>query len=192
MKQIKIILFFFLLSTFSYAQVDSVYYGAQHPNHNAKEKKERNDAWKEKFVWGGNLQAWIGNPTFILLTPTIGFIPFENFHVGVGGIYNYTSYRSSYGNYSQSIYGAHSYARYIIGESYFLQVQYDRLLQPNLFSPEPKDKVWVDYLFFGGGFTQSISDKVALNTSIMYNVNHNLLSIYPSRLLIQFGITGRF
>ena len=105
MKLIRIIVFLFFYCSFANAQVDSVYYGAEHPSKKTKQRKERNNAWKEKLIWGGNVQAWIGNPTFILLTPTIGFIPFEKFNIGIGGIYNYTSYSCSYGKYSQSIFG---------------------------------------------------------------------------------------
>jgi hypothetical protein len=179
------------ISLFSFGQTDKVYYGVP------EIKKERpdeagNDAWKDRLIWGGNLQAWLGNPTFILLTPTIGFIPLENFNVGVGAVYNYISYNSYYGKYTQSIFGGHTYARYIIQDSYFLQVQYDKLRQPDLFSSEPNAKRWIDYVLVGGGFRQSISDKLALNTSVMYNVTPNPLSIYPSRVIIQFGITGNF
>ena len=175
----------------SHAQVDSVYYGTQHPTRKPP-KEPKNDAWKDKLVWGGNLQAWIGNPTFVLLCPTIGYVPFKNFNVGVGGIYNFVSYNTYYGSYSQSIFGGHSYARYVIGESYFVQVQYDKLRQPDIYSPEPNDKTWVDYVLVGGGFRQEISDKVALSTSIMYNLNASRHSIYPSRIIIQFGIAGSF
>ena len=192
MKLFRIIIFLILCTPAVTAQVDSVYYGTQHPTQK-KAKEPKNDAWKEKVTWGGNLQAWIGNPTFILLTPTIGYIPFKKFNVGIGGIYNYTSYNDAiYGSYSQSIFGGHTYARYTIGDSYFVQVQYDKLLQPNIYSLEPNDKKWVDYVFVGGGFSQAISDKVALSTSIMFNVTPNRLSIYPSRLIIQFGIVGGF
>ena len=191
MKVLRLTLFMLLFVQVVSGQVDSVYYGSQQPSNN-RPKEPKNDAWKEKVIWGGNVQAWIGNPTFILLSPTIGYRFFKNFDAGVGGIYNYISYNSYYGNYSQSIYGAHSYARYIIGESYFVQVQYDKLLQPDLFSAEPNDKVWVDYVFVGGGFRQEISDKVSLSTSVMYNIINNPLSIYPSRVIIQFGIVGNF
>lgn len=196
MRLLTIIIALLFCASVSQAQVDSVYYGTEHPSQKeAKKKEPKNNAWKEKITWGGNLQLWIGNPTFILLTPTIGYIPFKKFNkfnVGIGGVYNYTSFNSPYGNYAQSIYGGHSYARYTIGENYFVQVQYDKLLQPDLFSTEPNDKVWIDYIFLGGGFCQPISDKVGLSTSIMYNVNQNRLSIYPSRLIIQFGIIGTF
>ena len=173
-------------------QVDSVYYGNRHPSQKNKPGEAKNNAWKEKITWGGNVQAWIGNPTFILLSPTLGYVPFKNFNVGIGGIYNYISYSSYYGSYSQSIWGGHSYARYVIGDSYFVQVQYDKLRQPDLFSAEPNDKTWVDYILVGGGFQQSVSDHVALSTSIMYNLSQNPLSIYPSHIIIQFGIVGTF
>jgi hypothetical protein len=192
MKVIRIIAALLIFSAVSKAQVDSVYFGSKHPRQAAEPKKPKNTAWKEKLIWGGNLQAWIGNPTFVLVTPTIGYTIFKNFTMGVGGIYNYTSYNSYYGSYSQSLYGTHTYARYVIGESYFVQVQYDKLRQPDLFSVEPNDKVWVDYVLVGGGFRQEISDKVALSTSVMFNVNKVQLSIYPSRVIIQFGIVGSF
>lgn len=181
------------LTFISQAQVDSVYYGQGPATKKLNTtKKEKNDAWKEKVAWGGNIQAWLGNPTFIFLSPNIGYIPFENFTIGVGGIYNYTSYNSSYGSYSQSIFGGHSFARYTFADSYFVQAQYDKLLQPDLFSSEPNAKVWVDYVLVGGGFRQSISDKLAFTTSIMFNLKQNPLSIYTRGAIIQFGIIGNF
>lgn len=181
----------FLFSTLA-AQVDSVYYGNPTGKKSEVPDKPKKDEWKTKISWGGNLQAWLGNPTFILLSPTIGYVPFKNVNVGLGAIYNYTSYRSSYGDYSQSIFGGHSFARYTIAESYFVQVQFDKLRQPDLLSLEPDDRTWVDYFLVGGGFRQAISDKAALTTSIMYNVNPDPLSIYPSRIIIQLGIIGTF
>jgi hypothetical protein len=190
---LRITAFLLLFVFVSKGQVDSVYYGTKHPQKKGSpSNKPKNDEWKKSVSWGGNVQAWIGNPTFILLSPTLGYIPFKNFTVGIGGIYNYTSYNTQYGNYSQSIYGAHSFVRYVIGDSYFVQAQFDKLKQPNLFSPEPNDKIWVDYFLIGGGFRQPIGDKAALITSIMYNVNPNALSIYPSNIIIQVGIVGTF
>src|SRR6478672_6088172 len=100
-----ICLFFSLIAYTNYAQVDSVYTGRLPDSTSASKKKPRDNSWMEKFIWGGNFQAWIGNPTFVFISPTIGYVPFSNFNVGIGGIYNYTSFRSSYGNYSQSIFG---------------------------------------------------------------------------------------
>jgi hypothetical protein len=190
MKALRLVLLLFVLSCASLtAQTDSVYTGSAGP----RNKKPRDDAWKKKFTYGGNFQAWIGNPTFVFLSPNIGYIPFENFNVGIGGIYNYTSRDyGPYGKYSQSIFGGHSYVRYIIAESYFVQLQYDKLYQPDVFAASPDAKRWVDYLLVGGGFRQAVGDRAAITSSIMYNLTPNDLSIYPSRVIIQFGFIGGF
>lgn len=192
MKLSGIIFLLFFGAFAMQAQVDSVYYGKQHPTQKERPKEKSSPIWKEKIIWGGNVQAWIGNPTFLLLSPTIGYTPVKNLYAGLGFVYNYISYNSYYGSYSQSIWGGHSFARYVIGDSYFVQVQYDKLLQPNLLSAEPNAKTWVDYVLVGGGFQQPVGDRVALSTSVMYNLSQSPLSIYPSRVIIQFGIVGMF
>jgi len=193
-----ILKYFFLLLSFSVsqsvlAQKDNVYFGEKNDTSKTKKtEKQKDQEWKEKTTWGGNAQLWIGNSTFILLSPTIGFLPMKNINLGLGVIYNYTSYRSQYGEYSQSIFGGHSYVRYLIGESYFVQAQYDRLYQPDLLSINPKAKTWVDYFLVGGGFMQNIGERTALMSSIMFYVNPEPLSIYQSRFIIQFGLMSRF
>ena len=186
----------FLLSlmfaaTFSHAQKDSVYYGNDEPSERPS-KSWRDAEWLDRITYGGNFQLWFGNPTFVFLSPTIGFIPADNLNVGIGAIYNYTSIRTSYGKFSQSIFGGHSYMRYIIAESFFPQVQFDMLRQPDWGSPDANDRIWVPYLLAGGGFRQSIGENAAIMTSIMYNLTPHPYSIYPNRVIIQFGFVGGF
>lgn len=174
------------------AQVDSVYYGSPEKIPGEKREKPRNDAWKERTTFGGNMQLQFGSYTFILLSPTIGYIPFERVNIGAGLIYNYISINyGAYGKYAQSIWGTHTYARYYVTDEIFLQGQYDRLFQPSVFAAK-NDMVWVDYGMIGGGFRQSIGDKAALTTSIMYNLTPNALSIYPFRVVLQFGFITTF
>ncbi len=181
-------------STILQAQTDSVYTGTVTKRDSLKRKRERNDDWKEKVTYGGNFQLQFGTFTFIYLSPTIGYIPAKNFNVGVGIIYNYISldYGAPYGKYTQSIYGTHTYARYFVTDGVFVQGQYDRLLQPMVYGYKPDAKTWVDYVLVGGGFRQPIGDKAALSTSIMYNLTPSNISIYPSRLIIQFGFMSTF
>jgi hypothetical protein len=185
------LVFLFLFSTLQ-AQVDSVYTGRLPDSSSRPPKKLISQEIKERITWGGNFQAWIGNPTFIFLSPTVGYIPFRNFNVGVGGIYNYTSYRTWYGTYAQSIFGGHSYARYVFAESYFVQLQFDKLRQPDFFASDPNARRWVNYLMLGLGLRQSIGERTSLITSIMYNLIPDPLSIYPSRVIVQFGVVGTF
>lgn len=182
-----------LFSAFASAQVDSVYTGIIREKER-KPKKEKNDAWKDKTTFGGNLQLQFGSYTFLYLSPTIGFLPVERLNVGVGLIYNYISinYGAGY-RVQQSVYGTHTYGRYFVTDGIFLQGQFDRLFQPGgAFFGRSSDKVWVDYGMVGGGFRQPIGNKAGLTTTIMYNLTPSLLSIYPSRLVIQFGFISTF
>ena len=187
------LLLFLTFGTLS-AQTDSVYYGKSPESGPAPKKQPWTQApWLKKFTYGGNFQAWMGTYTFVFLSPTIGYSPVPNFNFGVGGIYNYSSIDfGRYGKYSQSIFGGHSYARYIFANTYFTQVQYDRLRQPNLLSYTAGERVWVDYLMVGGGLRQPLSDRAGLMMSLMYNLTPHPLSIYPSRLIVQIGFVAGF
>jgi hypothetical protein len=175
------------------AQTDDVYTGRDTTKAPKEKPRPKNDEWKKKFNFGGNFQAWFGNPTFVFLSPTVGYMLTDNLNVGVGGIYNYTQVNlGTYGKFKQSIFGSHSYLRYIIAQNYFLQTQFDKLYQPDYYSTVPDRKLWVDYWLVGGGLRQPIGDKAAIITSLMYNLTPNVLSIYPSRLIVQFGFVAGF
>jgi hypothetical protein len=184
----RLVLLFLVLSLNGISQVDSVYTGLPEE----PQKKQRNTDWMQRLTWGGNFQAWLGNPTFIFLSPTVGYIPLKNLHVGVGFIYSYSSGNTGFGRYNGSAYGPHSYIRYVIADSYFIQTEFNRLNQPDLLSFEPGSRLWINYWLVGGGFRQRVSDKAAMTTSIMYNLTPHMLSVFPSRLILQFGFTSSF
>jgi hypothetical protein len=178
----------------AWAQTDNVYTGAPVPQDSASRRRERNDAWKENLTYGGDLQLQFGSFTFIYLAPTIGYKPIEELNVGIGVIYNYIAFDyGNYGKFSQSVYGGHSYARYFVTDGVFLQGQYDKLRQPDVYNlNDPNKKTWVDYLMVGGGFQSSVGNHAGISTSIMYNLTPSPLSIYPSRIILQFGFISTF
>lgn len=193
MKQIIIILAcIFSVITKLHSQTDSVYTGNTSKASNSP-KKKRDFAWKDKLTYGGNFQAFFGNPTFIYVSPSIGYLVTEQLNVGVGMIYNYL--RADYGNYgvySQSIFGGHSYARFNVTPSFFVQGQYDKLRQPDYYSITPRKKIWIDYAMAGVGYSQNVGENVVFNTSIMYNFTHSeRYSIYPSPFIFQVGVVAR-
>ena len=188
----KLLLYCALLTGPLIAQVDSVYMGLP-PDSTPPKKKIRNNDWLKKVTYGGNFHAWFGNPSFVFLSPSVGYVPVEELNVGLGFIYNYMSTDAGYyGRYKHSVFGAHSYVRYIIAQNYMLQVQFDRLRQPDLLIYPPGEKLWVNYLLVGGGFRHPLGDRAALTSALMYNLTPHPLSIYPSRLIIQFGFMGGF
>jgi hypothetical protein len=187
----KILAFsFVLLFSVASAQTDSVYTGTQKPRARPKEKTS---FLKDKMIYGGNFQAWIGNPTFVFLSPTIGFQPHKTVQFGVGGIYNYRSVSDGSSRFSESVFGGHSFVRYIIADRYYLQMQYDRLNQRNYIGIDPTARTWVDYLLAGAGLKQPVGEKASMLFSVMYNLTPSLLSIYyPNRLVVQFGFIVGF
>jgi hypothetical protein len=190
MKQLFILVFIFSLAGSLCAQKDSVYTGVK-SGKKPRYKKER-PAWQDNITYGGNIQAYLGNPTFIYLAPTIGYQVTDNLNAGLGVIYNYTSVRYSGYGYSASIFGGHSYVRFNATPNFFLLGQYDKLLQPDYYSIDPDKKLWVDYVMAGFGYSQPMGDLVVMNTSLMYNFTYNKrYSIYPTPVIFQVGFTAR-
>jgi hypothetical protein len=174
-----------------FSQTDSVYYGDKKANRK-READLRKQEWKEKTTYGGNFQLlFFGQTTFIYLTPTIGYLPHKKLNVGVGAVYSYRSDITLNGRYSQSLWGGHTFAHYMIIPNLSIMAEYDKLNQPDWLSGVPDKKVWVDYLMAGLGFIQPAGDKVSFHSSLMYNLTPHRLSIYRSNLVLQFGITAR-
>lgn len=190
MKQLMALLFIFSMGSL-FAQKDSVYFGTKQGKKPDEKKKERPD-WQDNITYGGNIQAYLGNPTFIYLAPTIGYQLTDNLNAGVGVIYNYTS-GNYYGyRYSTSIFGGHSYIRYNVTPTFFLLGQYDRLLQPDFYSVDPHKKIWIDYTMGGVGYSQHLGSTVVMNTSLMYNFTYDRrYSIYPTPIVFQVNFTAR-
>lgn len=187
-KYLYIFVAFFFFSSVVFSQVDSVYYGV--PPIKEKKKKNREKPpinWKENTSFGGNFMLWFGSTTYVYLSPTVNYAVTPKFNVGLGAIYHY--YKDPF--YSTSIYGLHSYALYYITNNLFAKVQYDHLLQPVFYSPYPNEKIWLGYLWLGGGFRQPLGDNVSLFTSILWNVNQTTNSYYPNPF-IQIGILAGF
>lgn len=176
------------------SQTDDVYTGTLKKSDSLKKKPKKDLDWTKKLTYEANVQFQLSAYTFIYVSPTIGYRFTKKLNAGVGVIYNYISinYGGSYGKVSQSIFGGHSYARYFINDGFFVQAQYDRLKQPDVYGYYPERKKWVEYAMAGFGFRKPLGDRVGLSVSILYNLTPSVLSIYPTRLIVQFGFMGTF
>jgi len=191
-KHLVLFSFLLVLSVGLRGQVDEVYTGRPEPLPQKEKKFFADGRWRENLIWGGNFQAWFGNPTYIYLSPGIGYTFFEHLQLGIGAIYNHSSYQTRGFQYRQNIFGGHSYARFVFAENFFLQFQFDKLKQPDVYSLDPDAKRWVNYMMGGFGLRQPMGENIALTTMILYNFRRDPLSIYPGGFIIQFGVVGRF
>jgi len=179
----------FCLAAFSLvAQSDSIPKPDERPR---KEKPKNKMDWQDRLFWGGNVGAWIGNPTFVDLSPLIGVKITEKFSVGVGAIYNYYSYRYNNYKYSVNFYGARVNARYFIFENVFVQAGWDKINRDNPYSFIPNERVWIDNILVGGGLRYPISDRIYCVASGLWNLNYTPLSPYRNPI-IQIGFVGGF
>lgn len=191
-KKNHILFLLVIIAGLSVAQVDSVYYGDNPSQKRMKQRSQRNSDLRERLMYGGNFAVWFGNYTYINLSPTIGYRLTDKMQVGIGGIYNYSSYRYKNAHYFQNIYGSHVFARYLVYDYLFVQGQYDRLNQPNYLLYNYKDqRVWVDYVMVGGGLRQPLGKHAAAMTTIMFNLTPSPLSVY-SNPYVQIGIMAGF
>jgi len=180
------------------AQKDSVYTG-ENKTTEKKSKTPNSDFKKirDKLVFGGFVMPGYyynpnyGNVFYINANPNIGYRINDKLTLGIGFNYNYTKVKSKNGlSYSQSIYGPSVFGRYMIFKNAFAQLQYDKINQPDYYSGT-SERIWLDYVFAGGGYYQKFNDRAGLVFSVLYNLTPNKNSIYQNPL-IQIGFIGGF
>lgn len=192
-KLIFVIFILLLVFQNSNAQVDSVYTGENSygKKHKPRQQSEKLQAFKERLSYGGMVMPGYsmsnyGNVFYVVANPNIGYKVNDDLTIGVEANYSYTSLKSKYGSYTQSIYGPGAFARYKVTRSLFLQVQYDKLNQPDYYASISK-RIWVDYLYAGGGYFQKLGQNSAVVYSILYNLTPTKNSVYFNPL-IQIGV----
>lgn len=172
---------------FVLSQRDSV------PDYTRQKSEQKSDVkeFLNRLYWGGNVGAWIGNPSFVDLSPLVGVKVTNKFSIGFGFIYNYYSYK--YGNYkySTNLLGSRIYARYFILDNVFAQVGWDHINRDDPYAYFPNTRVWVDNILVGGGVRYEIGSNFYAIASGLWNLNQTPLSPYANPI-IQIGFIGGF
>lgn len=192
------ILFLLVLSfSFSFSQTDSVYYGERKPKGKTNQRQKKDFLLKDKLTYGGFIMPGYsvvqnyGSIFYISASPNVGYKVTDKFLVGIGANINYMSFKpKTGGQYTSSIYGPSLFARYLILENAFLQMQYEKLNQPN-YSSGRSERAWVDYVLAGGGYYQRISDNAGMVFSAMFNLTPSSNSIYYNPIY-QVGFVAGF
>lgn len=189
-----VLVLLFMSLTDTSAQVDSVYYGkpAEKPSTTIREKPKPQFNWKEKLSFGGNFMLWFGSSAYVYLSPTVNLRLHERINVGLGVIYNYNSYYQGPVKYEWSVYGAHSYLMAFVTKNLFGKIEYNRLYQPDYYGLSLNDKIWVNYVFVGGGFSQRLGDRSGIYTSVMWNITDSPQTFLYPNPIIQVGILAGF
>ncbi|MBC7389280.1 MAG: hypothetical protein H7329_08730, partial [Opitutaceae bacterium] len=143
-------------------------------------------------TFGGNIGLQIGNPTNILLSPAIGYIPKgklfnDKFMIGVGATYMYQKIKYTGVNYEANIYGGRTFARYIIYQNFFAYLEHEFLNAP-VFVGSGRERQWVNSVFLGGGYLLKLTEKGGVMISVLYNLAWTPIHpLYSSPWTVRVG-----
>lgn len=122
-------------------------------------------SWKQRMLYGGNVQMQFGTYTIIELSPRAGYRVTDHFTSGLGVNYLYFRYSnnfpvSSLAGTDFTIYGAHAFATYHFDDFLPLaaHVEFEMLNAPFL-DPSTGEypREWLPSLYLGPAYVQRLS-----------------------------------
>lgn len=91
----------------------------------------KNDSWKDKMFYGGNIDLWFStNYSIFLIQPIIGYKLTDKFQIGIDPLYIYSSqtfkdyYTGADFKLNINAYGPGVFSRYLINDNIFAHVEY--------------------------------------------------------------------
>ncbi len=151
----------------------------------SKQPNDRGGFSPDRIYVGGSLGAQFGTFTFVNLSPDVGYWFTDRFTAGLGARYLYFSDNTI--NYSTTILGGSTFARYFITEELFTHVEFEVL--NGRFDRMRNDAFNVYSLFAGGGYMQFFSDRFFSGIMILYNINDSVYSPYRNPVIrVTFGL----
>ena len=130
---------------------------------------------KSKMYYGGYMNLSFGSYTVIGVSPLVGYKFTPQLSAGIQLTYEYSSYdNSSYSNYGGSLFGRYRILPQLYAHAEFSAINYES------FYLEETERVWVPFLYLGGGYSQPISKNVWLNAQVLFDVLQDENSPYES------------
>jgi len=150
------------------------------------------NAW-DRIRFGGNFGLQFGNPTTILASPSLGYVPSaewldDKLMWGLGLTYIYSRFKIYSGNSESNIYGGRIFGRYLVHDNVFVYSEMEYLNATNFYLTMPR-REWVTSFFVGGGYLMPISNRGGISVTMLYNLNWTPTHlIYSSPWNVRFGV----
>lgn len=149
---------------------------------------EETPSFRDRLFFGGGFGLGGGsNSFFVSASPMVGYMLTQRWSAGVGLNYTYVRYDNIDQNDSQ--YGFLAFTRYNIYRQFFLQAQYDYINFTNYFITPTNELIEerdsYSRVLAGGGITQPLGARGAINLVAMYDVTHSSSSPYGSPWVFQ-------
>ena len=157
---------------------------------------------KKKFDWnkirfGGTLGAYFGNITYVDISPTFSYAIKENWEVGAGPIFRYLYFKDyiTYAsgkteNLEMATYGGKLLTRYFLYQGLFAQAETE-IISYNYIDDYKfiKHRIVDVFPLVGGGYAQMTNSRSYFFILILFNLNENIHSPYPSNPIVRVGIS---
>ena len=140
----------------------------------AQREVDDRSEWKDRlyFGGGGGLNGGTdvqGNKFFFFsLSPVVGYMITSQLSAGMGLVYQRTNYSDL--NFSFTQYGVMPFVRYNF-KDLFLTAEYNYINLPRLDrNYKTVDRIFLDRLLLGAGYSQPLGGNTKLNVMAMYDV----------------------
>ncbi|NJO03505.1 MAG: hypothetical protein HC880_19120, partial [Bacteroidia bacterium] len=93
--------------------------GREKPEKAPKVKSESTNSFWKKISFGGNIGGGFGDPTFLDISPTIGYKLSDKFELGLGPNYAYYRFKNDSFSADDHLYGGRVYGQFNLTKSIF-------------------------------------------------------------------------
>ena len=130
----------------------------------------RSSFWDKVFA-GGNIGAQFGRVTFVDLSPNMGVYLTKNrrLSAGLGITYQYLSVNDGATKYDTHTFGGRVFGRYIIWKGITAQAEFEMLSLECYRQHYGLQRKWVPGILLGGGYTQTIGERIGISFLVFYN-----------------------
>jgi hypothetical protein len=193
---------FFLFINAGFAQVDGEVNNNQEAvqSSNSKEPQystppQSKKSFKERLYFGGYIGLQFGTYTSIDISPLIGYRVTPDFNVGIGVLYNYTSfdYGGTIGQHGYSSWGGRLTANYTLFNFLALGIEYQYRTVETVYNVAEQsfETQGINILFLGGGIRQKVGGNAYMFLMAYYDVLQEEYSPYNS-VVLRIGVSAGF
>lgn len=140
----------------------------------------------KRLVPGGNFAFNFGNPSFVDVSPSIGYLFTDQLLGGIGATYTYLKSNG----FSFSFYGGRVFGRHKLFDNVFANAEMDFLNVPDNLLGNGRDgeRRWLVSPLIGAGYVIPFGSRGGLQATLLYNLNYQqLYSPYSSGLIWRIG-----
>ena len=135
-------------------------------------RNEDKPSFGQRVFFGGGLGFGAGNnTTSIQVNPIVGYMITPQLSAGVGVDYQYIKYKDRFNgqDFDDNLWGFQVFTRYNI-KMFFVQAEYNRINYTEFFRDGSEQRASGDRLLLGGGISQPLGRRGAINLAAMYDV----------------------